>query len=160
MLRIIMLFTLLANVYGCAMFFPYDQDPKCPSGENFGRCVNSMDAYDSIATGATHRGNNKNKEGEGDENKEDTEAKPYQAPDSGYQAYVDANYRQSARMLDAPVTPLLKDSEVLEILVMPRSSDDRKVLFGQRYVHVIIETPSFILGDYLKVKKVPLTSHF
>lgn len=160
MLRIIMLFTLVANVYGCAMFFPYDQDPKCPSGENFGRCVNSMDAYDSIATGATHRGNNKSKEEERDENNEDPQARTYHAPDSGYQAYVDANYRQSARMLDAPVTPLLKDSEVLEILVMPRSSDDRKVLFGQRYVHVIIETPSFILGDYLKVKKVPLTSHF
>jgi len=158
----ILLFALLANIYGCAMFFPYDQDPKCPSGENFGRCVNSMDAYDSIATGATYPGKNKNKDKErdGDENSKDAETKIYNSPESGYQAYVDANYRQSARMLDAPVTPLLKDSEVLEILVMPRSSDDRKVLFGQRYVHVIIETPSFILGDYLKVKKVPLTSHF
>lgn len=190
MRKSLLLIVAVINLSGCALFFPYDEDPKCPAGKNFGRCVNSMEAYHAIASGVSQKenqspdtdnvvresakdsdtgvGHRKRKapgkisvdtqDNQFDQTAERNVSEPF--PDSGYKAYVDANYRQTARLLDQPVTPLVKGTEVLEILIMPRSSDDRRVLFGQRYVHVIVETPQFILGDYLKVKKIPLNSHF
>ena len=82
------------------------------------------------------------------------------AHDTGYRNYVDANYEQVARLLTSPTTPMVTMPEIMEILILNRQADNNKTIYGGRWVHVIVEDSKFVIGDYLKPKRVPLNSYF
>lgn len=158
----------LITLSGCSWMFPYENEFGCPRKDFMGKCVNSMQAYEEITTGnskapyaqpASLRDDDTDSardDSESDEKNE--EATPH--AQSGYMNYVQSNYEQQRKLLEKPVTPLLKSPTVLEILVMSRRSEDGNSLYGNRYMHVIVEDAEFIFGDYMKKKTIPVEDLF
>ena len=161
-LMVILKSTLITALYvvcsGCAWMFPYDQEFNCPRGENSGECVNSMEAYERASTGVSkHR---KRSETVAKEEAQVQEEPVFAPHDTGYRNYVDANYDQVAKLLTSPTTPMVTMPEIMEILILNRQSENSKTIYGGRWVHVIVEDSKFVIGDYLKPKRVPLNSYF
>lgn len=155
--KAVLLVTLNISIQGCAWMFPYDQEFNCPRGENAGECVNSMEAYERASTGVNKY---KRKSPEPELEAEAGEEPVVAAHDTGYRNYVDANYEQVARLLTSPTTPMVTMPEIMEILILNRQADNNKTIYGGRWVHVIVEDSKFVIGDYLKPKRVPLNSYF
>ena len=161
-LRNVTLSMALVLCAGCSAFFPYENEFACPRKDHMGKCVSSMEAYREITTGkssapyavpASERGSSA-------PSHDDQKKRSTVDPDAGYLGYVQSNYEQQRQLLDRPVTPLLKSPEVLEILVTSYMSDDGKQLNGGRVIHKIVQDSTFIMGDYLKKKTMPIESLF
>jgi len=68
----------------------------------------------------------------------------------GFAGYRDSVYRALRGLIDQPVTPMLKPPRSVRTLILPyadRQRPDR--LYMPRYVYSIVETPSWVVGDYL-----------
>lgn len=155
---------LIVLTSGCSFMFPYENEFACPRKNHMGKCVSSMDAYEEATTGVS-----KGPWAKSASEKDDDDLPANQAsalrPDlsganDGYMSYVRENYRQQAKLLEKPVTPLIKTPDVLEVLILSHPSADSRTLWGNRYVHIIVEDASFIMGDYLKKKMIPVEDLF
>jgi conjugal transfer pilus assembly protein TraV len=154
------------SLQACSLF-PYEDKFGCNRGDNLGKCVSAQEAYEEMTTGESSAPYMKPYS----EQNNDEKDKPGSSPDavntspttsnglSGYDQYLDANYNEVANLLDKPVTPIIKPVKTAELLVLPYSNTE-KVLKGERYINVILEEPSFILGDYLKKQPVQMKSLF
>ncbi|NPV76224.1 MAG: TraV family lipoprotein [Anaerolineae bacterium] len=150
---------------GCSFMFPYENEFACPRKNHMGKCVSSMAAYEEATTGVSQgpwakAASERDKESSEDETEKNSETPPGPGPIDGYSAYVSENYRQQAKLLEQPVTPILKTPDVLEILILSHPSEDSRTLWGNRYVHIIVEESSFVMGDYLKKKMIPVEDLF
>lgn len=155
----------LIMLSGCSWMFPYENEFGCPRKDFMGKCVNSMQAYEEITTGnkkAPYAQPASLRDDDADDSRDSDEKVEGRSPhsQSGYINYVQQNYEQQRKLLEKPVTPLLKSPTVLEILVMSRRSEDGNSLYGNRYMHVIVENAEFIFGDYMKKKSIPVEDLF
>lgn len=166
----------LAIIQGCSIF-PYEDKFGCNRPNNMGKCVSATEAYDEMTTGESKapyakpyskQTDEERAAGEGDA--QNTQASHGSAPSSAtslpkrvngaqYDAYLDANYKEVAELVDAPVTPMVKPVKTAELLFLPYS-DQSRVLKGERIVTVILEEPKFVLGDYLKKKQIIMATPF
>lgn len=155
----------LLQLTACASLFPYEDKFACERPDNLGKCVSPSEAYEEITTGKSagkymkpHSEQNDSDEEEFDEVQvlRDQLANEY---GDGYDRYLDANYSEVAALIDEPVTPLVKPVMTAEMLIMPYS-DSAKVLKGERYINIIVEDPTFVLGNYLKKKTLTVPSLF
>lgn len=158
MLRNFLVLPLIAILSsGCAFMFPYEKEFACKRGTNMGKCIDSMKAYEESTSGeqrhefAQPASKQKNKS-----NKERSSESLKPSPNSGFQQYKDSEYRQISKVLDKPITPILKKPQVLQILVLPYQTQNGTQLNGNRFVHVIMEDSAFVLGDVMtkKIDKV------
>lgn len=115
--------TLAASLSGCALFNPYDSEFMCSATDDYGRCVDDDTAQ--AQDDARHA--------------EETRA---------YSAYKDSEYREMRKLLEQPVTPLVKPPKVLRTLITAYPSNDR-TLYTPRYVFFFADEGQFVIGDYL-----------
>lgn len=153
------------QLQACASLFPYEDKFACERPDNLGKCVSATQAYEEITTGKS-AGEHMQPYSEQDDSEHKHTDESVQAPDDtpkasdiGYDRYLDANYSEVAALIDEPITPLVKPVMTAEMLVMPYS-DSPKVLKGERFINVIVEDPTFILGNYLRKQTVSVPSIF
>lgn len=74
-------------------------------------------------------------------------ASPAQPP---YLGYRDSVYRELQGLLDAPVTPMLREGRSVRTLILPYADRERPDrLYMPRYIYSMVETPRWVLADYL-----------
>jgi conjugal transfer pilus assembly protein TraV len=160
-------FTLLpalAALGGCAtlgsVMSPYSEKYSCKNSDH-GQCVHPEKAYEDAVAGRPSRSDpavtNDKKMLRG---QSATPTMPGVAPAArgkapttpadAYRGYRDSVYRELQGLIDQPVTPMLKPSRTVRTLILPyadRQRPDR--LYMPRYVFSIVETPAWVVGDYL-----------
>jgi conjugal transfer pilus assembly protein TraV len=158
------------SLQACSLF-PYEDKFGCNRGDNLGKCVSAIEAYEEITTGKSsapymkpYSEQNHDNEEQAFDSVETVKTSPSIVTPtsrglSGYDKYLDANYTEVASLLDSPITPIIKPVKTAELLIIPYSNS-AKVLKGERYINVILEDPSFILGDYLKKQPIQMKSLF
>ncbi|QLI60544.1 TraV family lipoprotein (plasmid) [Aeromonas media] len=140
---------------GCSVL-PYDDDFGCKLKNNYGKCIDSFDAYEEAVTGADKgkaigdEGVVEGKEGEAAANTNNAEAST--APSSNtaeYENYRGRVYKQLSAMIDEPETPMVKPPKTVRTLILSYSpSTDRRVAYMPRYVYSMLEDASFVMTDY------------
>jgi len=74
-------------------------------------------------------------------------ASPAQLP---YRGDRDSVYRELQGLLDAPVTPMLREGRSVRTLILPYADRERPDrLYMPRYIYSMVETPRWVLADYL-----------
>jgi len=131
-----LVFSLLLS--GCAslgsVLAPYKGNFMCEDTDDFGRCQNVTKAYeeaissDMVETDETEIGQSR------DTYKE------------ARNAYKESEYHEMRKLIDEPVTPLVKQPKVLRTLVAAYSSGDN-TLFSPRYMWFFVDSGNFVLGD-------------
>lgn len=167
MLKLTLLTILSVSMLQACSLFPYEDKFGCNRPDNLGKCISPAEAYEEITSGqSTHPHMQPYSEQNKDEkNNGRTQKAPTPPPITvssvhpGYDQYLDSSYSKIAGLLNEPVTPVIKPVQTAEMLILPYS-DTANILKGERYIHVILETPKFILGDYLKKQPIHLKSLF
>lgn len=147
---------ILATLFlsGCSVL-PYDNDFACKLKDDWGKCINSLDAYEEAVTGTDkgralgEDGVAEGKEGEASASNAEasTAAKP--AQNSEYENYRARVYNQLSAMIDEPETPMVKPPKTIRTLILSYSpSSDRRVAYMPRYVYSMVEDSAFVLTDY------------
>lgn len=122
---------LFIGLQGCASWInPYASDFNCPKTEN-GRCISVPDAYQESLKKGPKKGAKDEQSGNG----------------SG--AYEKELFKKLAGMLKEPVTPIVNPPTAVRVLFTPYPGDENE-LYLYRYAFFFVDSPSFILGDYLK----------
>jgi hypothetical protein len=158
---------------GCAALIPYEEEFACKRPNNMGKCIDTESAYAEIMSGESNTPFAKPysdlEDGESNQapSKNDTGVNtsvtvgsaPQLSANSGYNQYLDANYKETAKLLNAGVTPVLSGGDTIKIVLLPNSITNRTLL-SERTMYVIIEQPEFIMGDYLIPKSKPIIDLF
>ncbi len=160
----LMLAPALAALGGCAtlgsVMSPYSEKYSCKNNDH-GQCVHPQKAYEDAVAGRPSRSDpavtNDKKMLRGEKA---VAAMPGMAaaargksptvPANAYRGYRDSVYRELQGLIDQPVTPMLKPPRTVRTLILPyadRQRPDR--LYMPRYVFSIVETPAWVVGDYL-----------
>jgi conjugal transfer pilus assembly protein TraV len=163
-------------VSGCSSFMPYSSQFSCKNDDH-GRCIEPLNAYAVAVTetedslpGTVDRGvavnPNAEKKGRGrswrsrggrrisepqpiPNSDGDTQLVGY-TPATGYEGYQQALYRELTGMIDRPETPMLTPPKTVRTLILPYSdSQAAGTLYMPRFVYSIVESPRFVMGNYL-----------
>ncbi|HBA58625.1 MAG: hypothetical protein CL602_01590 [Alteromonas sp.] len=155
----------LIGLSGCSSLIPYEEEFACKRPDNMGKCINTEQAYEEARSGnsVTPFAKPVSKREEEEEDS-DAETRPtlnlhLASPNYGYSQYLDANYRETAKLLKSGITPVLSNGDTIKIVLVPNRVTD-KMLLSERIMYVIIEEPEFIMGDYLIEKKAPISTLF
>lgn len=153
----------------CSSLIPYEDEFACNRPDNMGKCINTEDAYLEAVSGESNtpyakpaseldsdesnhaKVNNSNSKSNGNHG--------HLTSNSGYLEYLDANYRETARLLDSAITPVTSSGDTIKIILVPNKITS-KVMLSERTMYVIIEEPEFIMGDYLSPKVKPIKGLF
>ncbi|GAA0309483.1 hypothetical protein GCM10009087_19410 [Sphingomonas oligophenolica] len=161
--RRLLLIPVIAALGGCAtlgsVMSPYSEKYSCKNSDH-GQCVHPEKAYEDAVAGRPSRSDpavtNDKKLLRG---QPAAPAMPGMvaasrgkgaAPAGAYLGYKDSVYRELQGLIDQPVTPMLKPPRTVRTLILPyadRQRPDR--LYMPRYVFSIVETPAWVVGDYL-----------
>jgi conjugal transfer pilus assembly protein TraV len=154
---------------GCKVLVPYDSKFACEGTQDFGRCMDVQTAYeDALGTAANAQGRDKSGktapkwEYRGAPSKGATssptlkrmrakDAKGTQVaflPASTEELYRQSQYRELARLIEEPVTPIVQPPKVLRTLIVSYSAGDS--LYMPRYVYYLADEAKFVLGEYLR----------
>lgn len=164
-IKIILILSLLS---GCSSLIPYEDEFACKRSNNMGKCISTEEAYKELTTGdsTTPYAKPASEQEEGDDiNQVQVNAASVvntngiKEPNSGYNQYIDANYKETADLLKSGITPILSSGDTIKIVLVPNKVTDR-MLLSERIMYVIIEEPKFLMGDYLLKKHIPATSLF
>lgn len=138
---------------GCSIL-PYNNDFACKLEDGYGQCISSEDAYTSATTGAD-MGHAITEDGVKDDPKEsaansaasvDKQAKP---ASNAYATYRDRVYEQTAKLIEAPQTPVVRQPTVVRTLILSYSPGlDEQTAYMPRYVFTMLNGPKFVLTDY------------
>ncbi|MGL3998896.1 TraV family lipoprotein [Pantoea eucalypti] len=139
---------------GCSIL-PYHNDFACKLEDGYGKCISSEAAYDEAVTGADY-GHEITKDGVKDDPK--GSAANSAASESGqqektvsrsYETYRDRVYKQTAKLIEDPQTPVVKKPTVVRTLIMSYSPGlDSTIAYMPRYVYSMLEGPKFVLSQY------------
>lgn len=142
---------------GCSIFVPFESEFSCTADRNYGKCTDVDGAY-SEALGGTldveYVGANdvaKRRKKDRSEGKKSGETAA--SPD-GLSRYKQAEYEELAKLIEAPVTPVVKPPEVLRTLVVAYATGE-KTLYMPRYIFYFASDAGFVLGDYLSNEQAP-----
>lgn len=73
-----------------------------------------------------------------------------QPAEGAYSGYRDSVYRELKGLVDAPVTPMLRPGRSVRTLILPYADRERPDrLYMPRYVYSMVETPRWVVADYL-----------
>ncbi|EOR7867383.1 TraV family lipoprotein [Escherichia coli] len=138
---------------GCSIL-PYHDDFACKLEDGYGKCISSDDAYTEATTGAD-MGHAITEDGVENDPKEsaaktaanaDAQSKPASA---AYASYRDRVYEQTAKLIDAPQTPVVRQPTVVRTLILSYSPGlDEQTAYMPRYVFTMLNGPKFVLTDY------------
>ena len=131
---------LLAFVSGCSLM-PYKSEFQCPDVDK-GKCVAVKDAYrESFKNRKSKKVGSKK---DGKENEEKTEERH----ESVYKKNLE---KKLSRLLEEPVTPVVVPPKTLRVLILPYNDTDK--LFMPRYIYIMVDEPSWVMGEYLLKEK-------
>lgn len=126
----ILLIILCLSLQSCAgvkeAVNPYDEHFHCRATDLEGRCVDTPTAYDN----ARHP---------------PATVKPDPAKSLKEQERA-SQYRDIARLLNAPQTPMLRPPKILRVLILPYKGEHNE-LFMTRYAYLEVQPPSWVLTD-------------
>jgi conjugal transfer pilus assembly protein TraV len=162
----LLLLPALMTLGGCAavgsLMSPYSEKFSCKNSDH-GQCIHPDKAYeDAVAGRPSHsdpavtndkkmlRDPGADKPMPGMAGSKAGRGRGAASPVSGYPGYRDSVYRELQGLIDQPVTPMLKPPRTVRTLILPyadRQRPDR--LYMPRYVFSIVETPAWVVGDYL-----------
>jgi conjugal transfer pilus assembly protein TraV len=136
---------------GCAGFWnPYDSEFTCPLTYN-GKCVSVEEAYKESFKNKDIKVNN---DDDGKSKETDKECKGRDCKDTVKEVeqgqYQQAMFSELAGLIESPDTPVVAPSKVMRILILPYRSQSNHALYMNRYVYVIAEEPTWVLGDYME----------
>lgn len=154
----------LLTLSGCSSLIPYEEEFACKRPNNMGKCIDTEQAYEEARTGRSTTPYAVPASMQDDDNDGNAEVRPtlnlhIASPNHGYNQYLDANYRETAKLLKSGITPVLSNGDTIKIVLVPNRVTD-KMLLSERIMYVIIEEPEFIMGDYLIEKKAPISTLF
>lgn len=138
-------FIILAQ--GCSILNPYDSESMCAGIEDYGSCVTAQEAYKEAVTGEKAR---VTRPQYNDLSDTTPEAKTGSYNKNALGEYQSSYYKRLKKLIEKPVAPLIKQPKVIRGLILPYG---KKTLFTARYVYIMVEDPTFILGDYLSTPK-------
>lgn len=147
-MRIVVLAVLAASLSGCALFNPYDSEFMCSATDDYGRCMDVDGAYAEAIEGRKNPPKLKGKAAVGDDTAQVQDELRHSDETRAYSAYKDSEYREMRKLLEQPVTPLVKPPKVLRTLITAYPSNDR-TLYTPRYVFFFADEGQFVIGDYL-----------
>lgn len=155
----------VVSLSGCALT-PYEEDFACEGTEDYGRCVSVEGAYEQAVTGVpqgTKITRDHDEEDEGDgfyEDEFDDESLAAEKEEAGvdetsrYVSYRASVYSKLKRMVKEPVTPMVKQPEVVRTLVLNYQSEiEGTPLFMHRYVYFFGDKPKWVMGEYQQIRK-------
>lgn len=146
----LLLVSAVGLLSGCSIFTPYDSEFMCSATDDYGRCVDVNGAYNEALAGSKNPPRRKGKTPVDDEAAAAADAAQQASQAASYSAYKDSEYREMRKLLDQPVTPLVKPPKVLRTLITAYPSSQR-TLYTPRYVFYFADEGQFVLGDYLNV---------
>lgn len=146
---------------GCSIFVPFEQEFSCTADRQYGKCTNVEGAYSEALGGDL--GNvalvGEDDVAKGQKKKRDAKhGAPNPPPPpaiGGFTKYKDAEYAELAKIIESPVTPVVRPPEVLRTLVVAYATGE-KTLYMPRYVYYFASEAGFVMGDYLSAEQ-PLT---
>lgn len=159
-----LLVPVVAALGGCAtlgsVMSPYSEKYSCKNSDH-GQCVHPEKAYEDAVAGRPSRSDpavtNDRKLLRGQAAAPATpgmvpapRGKAATVAAEAFLGHRDSVYRELQGLIDQPVTPMLKPSRTIRTLILPyadRQRPDR--LYMPRYVFSIVETPAWVVGDYL-----------
>ena len=143
---------LTTTVFGaCSLLAPYDQTFMCSSTDDYGRCIGVEQAYDEAIGGAAPA------PAVTATTLDPAEREVGYAPppatfgatlDSARNSYKAAEYREMQKLIEQPVTPLVKPPKVLRTLIVAYPAGTT-TLFSPRYIWYFANDGRFVIGDYL-----------
>ncbi|AXE71561.1 TraV family lipoprotein (plasmid) [Escherichia coli] len=138
---------------GCSIL-PYHNDFACKLEDGYGKCISSDDAYTEATTGSD-MGHAITEDGVQNDPKESAAknaavADTSRAPATpAYTSYRDRVYEQTAKLIDAPQTPVVRQPTVVRTLILSYSPGlDEQTAYMPRYVFTMLNGPKFVLTDY------------
>ena len=162
-LRMNYILLVLVVLSGCSIV-PYENDFACRLKDNFGKCIGMDDAYNEARTGvekhpkmkpASEQDNSDDGKNKGIANVEQDSSAP---GTENYNNYINGYYKELNKLVDNPVTPMVKQAKTVRTLIIPYSNDGGNTMWGERYAHTIVKEPSFIYGQYMIKKSEKLES--
>ncbi len=134
-----------------SMMSPYSEKFSCKNSDH-GQCIHPDKAYADAVAGVVSRSDpavTNDKAMLRQEQQATPRAKPGKGP-SAYMGYRDSVYHELQGLVDAPVTPMLRQGRTVRTLIMPYADRERPDrLYMPRYVYSILERPQWVVGDYL-----------
>jgi len=68
---------------------------------------------------------------------------------TSYETYRDRVYKQTAKLIEDPQTPVVRKPTVIRTLIMSYSPGlDSTIAYMPRYVYSMLEGPKFVLSQY------------
>lgn len=137
---------------GACSVLPYDNDFGCKLKNNYGKCIDSFDAYEEAITGVDKgraMGDDGVAEGKSTEATVTNTAASTVDHSAEYENYRARVYKQLSAMIDQPETPMVKPPKTIRTLILSYSpTSDRRIAYMPRYVYSIVEDTGFVLTDY------------
>ena len=138
---------------GCNIL-PYHNDFACKLENGYGKCISSDDAYTEATTGVD-AGHYITEDGVQDDPKESAAKqaavtdKTNRPASTAYSNYRDRVYEQTAKLIDAPQTPVVRQPTVVRTLILSYSPGlDEQTAYMPRYVFTMLSGPKFVITDY------------
>lgn len=139
---------------GCATLgsamSPYSEKFSCKNDDH-GQCIHPEKAYEDAAQGRASRSDPAVTRDKALLKANQRSATRRDRGDVGaYGSYRDSVYRELQGLIEAPDTPVLRPAQAVRTLILPyadRNRPDR--LYMPRFVYSVLETPSWVVGDYL-----------
>lgn len=145
--------TSAAMLCGCttigSMMSPYSEKFSCKNSDH-GQCIHPDKAYADAVAGVSSKSDPAVTRDKAMLHERGKLPRPPKAGASAYPGYRESVYRELQGLVDAPVTPMLRQGRTVRTLIMPyadRVRPDR--LYMPRYVYSILERPQWVVGDYL-----------
>lgn len=152
--KLLALLTLLSATLLTGCVLPYHNEFACKLEDGYGKCISSDAAYDEAVTGADY-GHEITEDGVKNDPKDSaadtaaSKAAPLATSDKAYETYRDRVYKQTAKLIEAPQTPVVRKPTVVRTLIMSYSPGlDSQIAYMPRFVYSMLEGPKFVLSQY------------
>jgi conjugal transfer pilus assembly protein TraV len=142
MQRLIPAFILAMVITGCAgTMNPYSSSFQCPEMDR-GKCVSVRTAYKESME------KNTEKIGPPQRKTDQKQIRNEQKEKSSDALYQSALYDRLNRLLTRPESPLVVPPQVMRVLILPYTGDERE-LYMYRYVYIFVDEPRWLLKNLL-----------
>jgi len=132
-----------------SMMSPYSEKFSCKNSDH-GQCIHPDKAYADAVAGIASKSDPAVTRDKAMLRAPGTLPRPPKAGTGAYAGYRESVYRELQGLVDAPVTPMLRQGRTVRTLIMPYADRERPDrLYMPRYVYSILERPQWVVGDYL-----------
>lgn len=152
-------------ISGCSALIPYPEEFMCEKTDNYGKCINVNEAYERALDGWTKEShiseNGSIKKGHTSEDVKNNETSiNSESLNVSYRnSYKESEYREMKKLIDQPITPIIKPPKVIRTLIVAYPGN-RDSLYSPRYIWHIVDTGNFVIGDYLNQPEIDKGSLF